>query len=107
MNPGILRNQVVIQRKTSTQSTTGEEVITWVNVAMVWASIEPLRGQEFLEAARLAADIDARIRIRYRAGILPSMRVVFGERIFDIQAVIHVKELKREMQLMVKERIDG
>ena len=109
MNPGDLRNQITIQQKALpvAQDSTGQETPTWSTVATVWASIEPLRGQEFLEATRLQADIDVRIRIRYRPGLKPAMQVLHDNRILQIMAIIHVKEHRRELQLMCKELING
>jgi len=107
MNPGDLRYQIQIQSKTKAQDSFGAETETWSTVATVFAAVDPLRGQEYLEARRLQADIDVRFRIRYRAGITPAMRVLHDGRYFNIESVIHVKELRREIQLMCKELLNG
>jgi SPP1 family predicted phage head-tail adaptor len=106
MNPGDLRQRLTIQRKVPTQSSSGEEDPNWSTLATVWGSAEPLRGQEYLEANRLQADLDIRFRIRYRDGISPNMRVKHGDRYYNIVSVIHVKEQRREIQLMCKELIE-
>ena len=107
MRAGVLHEQVKIQSKSVTRDTDGGEIITWTDVATVWASIEPLRGQEFLEASGLHANVDHRIRVRHMSGILPSMRVLYGDRAFNINAVIQVAERRREIQLMCQELING
>jgi SPP1 family predicted phage head-tail adaptor len=96
---------VTIQQKDPTQDQYGEEVPTWSDVGEVWAAIEPLRGREFLEAQRVGADVTTRIRIRYRSGIVPEMRVVWGDHIYDIEAVIPIEERGREIHLMCKELV--
>ena len=106
MNAGILNKRITIQTKVPTRGASGEEVIVWSEVATVWGSAEPLRGQEYLEANRLQADLDIRFRIRYLDGIKPSMRVKYDDRYFNIVSVIHVKEAKQEIQLMCKELIE-
>jgi len=53
------------------------------------------------------AEVTGKISIRYLAGITPKMRVKHGNRIFDIVSMINPEERNRELQLMVKERIDG
>jgi len=106
MNPGDLRQILTIQNKVPTRSASGAEKDVWSEVATVWGSAEPLRGQEYLEATRLQADLDIRFRIRYRDGIKPSMRVKHGEHYYNIVSVIHVKEQRREIQLMCKELIE-
>lgn len=108
MNAGILNKRIVIQQKSKagTRGASGEELPLWTDLANVWAAAEPLRGQEYLEAMRLQADLDIRFRIRYHEGVRPAMRVFFDGRYFNIVSVIHVKESQREMQLMCKELIE-
>ena len=103
MRAGPLRQRVTIQDKSVSQNTYGEEVITWVDEAIVWAAVEPLRGREFLEGKQITAEVSTRIRIRHRSGIVPEMRVVFGSVIYDIHSIIHIEERKREIHLMCQE----
>lgn len=108
MRAGQLHERVVIQSKSVTRDTYGAETVTWVTHATVWASIEPLRGREFLEARMVQADVDTRIRIRYLSTVTPSMRVLWGARVFEIIAPpIHVGERRRETQLMCREQNNG
>ena len=74
----------------------------------VWAAIEPLRGREWLETRMVQADVDTRIRIRYLSTVTPSMRVLWGTRVFEIIAPpIHLQERKRETHLMCREQNNG
>lgn len=103
MNIGDLRHRITIQQPVESSNTFGEVEKTWQDVATVWASIEPLRGREYFDSQQINAEVTTRIRIRYRPGIKPKMRVVYGERIFDIQSVIDVEERHKEIHLMCKE----
>ena len=105
MRAGRLRHRVTIQEKSAAQNTTGEEIATGADVATVWAAVEPRRGSEFAELERAGAQITTRIVMRYRDGILPEMRVVFGSHVYDIRSVVHVDERGRELQLMCRELI--
>ncbi len=107
MRAGMLNKRITIQQKATpvVQDEFGEEDPVWETVATVWASAEPLRGQEYLEAMRLEADIDIRFRIRYYAGLTPAMRVYYDGRYFNIISVIDVYEHHVEMQLMCKEQL--
>ena len=107
MRVGTLRHKVVIQQNTPTRDSYGAEVDNWIDYATVWASIEPARGREFWESQQVNAEITGKITIRYLAGITPKMRVKHGDRIFHIISVINTEERNRELQLMVKEKIDG
>jgi SPP1 family predicted phage head-tail adaptor len=103
MRAGDLRNRVTIQSKTVVQNSFGEEDITWTELATVWAAVEPLRGREFLDGRMVTAEITTRVRIRYRDGISPEMRVVFGSKVYDVIAVVHIEEREREIHLMCQE----
>lgn len=107
MQAGRLRHRITIQYKSATtQNTAGEEVVTWAKYVDAWASIKPLRGQEYLQARQTQANVDHRIELRYQAGITPEMRVVFGSRIFSIESVLNVDERDFLLQLMCGEQID-
>ena len=105
MRAGQLRHRVTIQQKSVARNSYGEEVITWADVDTVWASVEPLRGREFIEMRRAGAEVTTRIRMRYRSGIAPEMRVVYGSHTYDIKSVVHVEERQRELHLMCREVI--
>lgn len=108
MQAGRLRHRVTIKYKATTQNALGEEVILWTELDTVWASVEPLRGREYMDSRQAQADVDTRVRIRYQEGITvrPSQRVYFGDRVFEIVSVIDVWERNREMQLMCREHIE-
>lgn len=55
---------------------TGETRQDWVELATVWAAIEPLSAREFIQAQATQSQITARIVIRYRDGLDASMRLV-------------------------------
>jgi len=103
MNAGWLRHRITIQEGTSTRSASGAVVEGWVTHVAAWASIEPLRGQEYLAAKAQEAAVSVRIRMRYQAGITQAMRVLYGSRVFEIVSVINYLEKNKELQLMCKE----
>lgn len=103
MRAGTLRQRVTIQDKSVVRDTYGGETISWTDVAEVWAAVEPLQGREYLEARQTMAEVTTRIRVRYRSGITPEMRVEYDSRNYEILAVIHVREQQRELHLMCRE----
>ncbi len=78
MRAGDLRHRVTIQQLTTTRDAEGVTTETWTNVATVWAAVEPLQGREYFQAQAVNAEVTTRVRIRYRAGIVPTMRILFG-----------------------------
>ena len=76
MKAGRLNRRVTIQQKSVARDALGAEVITWVDVATVWAEVSPYSGREFVALRQAQDEITTRITIRYRPGITPAMRVV-------------------------------
>lgn len=67
---------VVIQRATRTADGRGGWTETWADQATVYAKVRPLSGSEVWRFDRLNAVASLMVVIRYRAGVLPSDRVL-------------------------------
>jgi SPP1 family predicted phage head-tail adaptor len=107
MQAGHLRHQIIIQAATTAQDAYGEPVRTWTTHATVRAAVEPLQGREYFVGQQMQSEVSTRIRIRYRTGITPLMRVLWGSRIFEIETVQEVKSNRQELHLMCRENQDG
>lgn len=105
MRAGKLRHLVTLQSPSTARGSAGGTVDAWSDVATVHASIEPLQGREFIAAQQGQARVSHRVTIRYRAGVVPSMRVSFGARLFRIEAVLNTGERNIEQQLMCLEDV--
>jgi SPP1 family predicted phage head-tail adaptor len=103
MQAGKLRHRIVLQKVTMMRDEEGNAVETWSDFVTVWASVEPIRGREYFEAAAINTENDLRFVIRYRSGITSEMRVWYNDRIFDIQSVIDIDEAHKELELICKE----
>lgn len=98
-----LNKRVTIQRLEKVPDDYGQPIDTWVDVATVWAAIEPLRGREYFSAMSEHAEVTTRIRIRYRDDIDRTMKIKHGGTMFEILHIIHPDFAKKELQLMCKE----
>lgn len=105
MRAGDLRQQVTIKQPTHTGDGMGAVATTWGTVTVCWGSLEPLRGREWIESGMENSEIDIRFRMRYYAGITPTMQLYFGSRTFEIVSVINPAERNRELELMLKELV--
>lgn len=103
MNPGNYRHKITIQERLTGQDSYGAPMESWTDLATAWASIEPLSGRELYAAQELNSEINVRIKMRYRPGVLSSMRILYGTRIFDILAVVDIEERHRVLELLCKE----
>lgn len=77
--------------------------IEWQNFITIPASVEPISGREFILLQNTNSELKVRIKTWYYPGVTNAMRVVYGNRIFNIQSIIDYKELHREMHLMCTE----
>jgi SPP1 family predicted phage head-tail adaptor len=103
MRAGILRNYITIQQPTETHDGNLELVLTWSTFTQCWAEILPLNGREYWTAKQVLPEITGKIRIRYITGITPKMRILFGTRYFNINAVLNPDERNIELILLVTE----
>lgn len=107
-NPGSLNKKVTLLKPVSLVDAFGSPYIAWHPVADVSASIEPLRGREFWEAAQVQAEATVRITIRYMKGITSEMRILylFDEKksVYELRGLpIDANEGHTFLQLMCRE----
>lgn len=105
MDAGLMRHRIRIQKPSSERNELGEPINTWIDVANVRASINPLSGRDFIAAMQDQAEVTHKVTIRYNVAVKASMRVLYGNRVFDILHIIDTWEQHREMVLMCKELI--
>jgi SPP1 family predicted phage head-tail adaptor len=77
MDPGQLNQRVTIQQPSASKDALGQRVETWANVADVWAQVQPLKGREFFAAGAMQSEAAVRVRMRWRAGVDGTMRVLW------------------------------
>lgn len=110
MQAGKLRHRVIIESAVVSQDSFGGETTTWSAAGTVWASVEPLRGREYLEAKQQQIEVSTRIRMRYRAGVTSGMRLRWTNpdavvHVFEVVDVIHDATHLRQMELMCVEDV--
>jgi SPP1 family predicted phage head-tail adaptor len=102
MRAGELRERVKLQEKAVTRDAVGGEAVTWKDRATVWAAVEPLSGRELFAAQQVQAETSVRIRMRYWSEVAPEWRVVWQDRVYEVQSVIDTDAAGRELQLMCR-----
>jgi SPP1 family predicted phage head-tail adaptor len=83
----------------------GEPIDEWKPVdglANIWASKEPLLGNEFFAAEQTQSKVEVKFRTRYVSGVTNEMRVQDEEGIYEILSVINVKNLNRDLLMYCK-----
>lgn len=94
---GRLNRRVTIQRKSTTLDTWGQPQASWSDVATVYAHVKTITGSGFVNNEMPAGGTEisrttASIRIRRRRDVTHGMRVLLGESIYDIRAVLPDEE---------------
>jgi len=106
---GHLRQRIRIERPAeSVESAYGGSGISWGLLAERWASVEPLRGSEMLEADQVAGRVSHVVRFRSIAGLELGARdrILFGERVFQIVAALDLRERDRLTEVLCLEDTD-
>lgn len=87
MRSGKLRHRVDIQALDLVQDPdSGEMVSGWTTVwPKVPASFEPLSARDLMAAQAAQSEATARVMIRYRQGVLPTMRVLHRGEVFEMK----------------------
>jgi len=106
MKAGQLRHRIIIQQQVKSQNAIDEWITSWEDWVTCWANIEPAVGKQYYEAKQLDSKVDGKIRIRYRTGVKPTMRVLHGQRILKIVSIIQPQENRKELVLMYTEELD-
>ncbi|WP_303748413.1 phage head closure protein [Stenotrophomonas pigmentata] len=88
---GRLRHRVLIQQQVTIRDDDGVQTTNWVDVATVWASVEPLSAREFIQSGQTQVAVTARITIRYRAGLQASMRILHRGQVYNIAGLLSDK----------------
>jgi SPP1 family predicted phage head-tail adaptor len=91
-NAFALDKQVVLQAKSADRDALNKPINAWVNVlpgdGWMWASVKDVTGRQYVGAGATQNPVQTEIYIRRRAGVLPSMRILHGGFVYDIEAVL-------------------
>ena len=95
---GSLRHRVTIQSRSTAIDSSGEQVATWANFAVnVPAAIRPLSAHELIAARGVQSMTSHEITIRYMAGVVAAMRIIYNNRYFNLAAPLNTDERNIEM----------
>ncbi|MCP3850521.1 MAG: phage head closure protein [Gammaproteobacteria bacterium] len=89
MKAGKLIHRVTIQEPFESKGSMGGTTKTWVNFHKCWADVRELSGREVLQSEQLQSKVIATCFIRYKGNLDASMRLLHGDRIYQIESVIN------------------
>ena len=96
MRSGRLNKKLYIQEVTESTSG-GVKVETWAVYATRRCETNPIRGGEYFAAEQIQDKDPVLFRVRYASGVTTKMRVIYGDKVYDIVAVVNIGGLNREL----------
>jgi len=85
LDAGKLNHRITLQQQVPVQDPeTGEMIVSWGNVAELWAHVEDVSVREFIASAAGQSEVTTRCTIRYRVDIDATMRFLFRGQPYNI-----------------------
>lgn len=100
---GEMNRRITLRTVTLTPDGGGGYSETPVDSAPTWAKIEPLQGDEQLQAMQTGMVRPHRFTIAYRTGMTGATRIVYGSRVFDVKSVVDTDERHEELVILADE----
>lgn len=106
MRAGSLRHRITIQQATSTPDAAGQPIPTWAT----WLANEPAEvlqtdGAEAIRKLQVVAGATHAVRIRYRTGVLTTLRIIWEGRTLGIVGARDIDGRRRELWISCKESV--
>lgn len=98
--------RITIQTPTSTYNATGEEIITWADVATIWAGVTypKTNSTERFEGDQQVVTTSVIFNIRYRDDFNEKDKIVFRDEDYDILNIRYIGR-NREIDIVTEKRI--
>ena len=111
LSAGTLRKRITLQQQTPSLDPYGQQIVSWSDVASVWASIEPSVGRELMAAQAVSLDQPTTITLRWQPAFaspkaVAAMRAVYKGRIFNIHSVENEGERNAVLILIASEGLN-
>ena len=101
---GELNRRITLQYPTKASNLMGGFIITWIDAATVWAKPWTVSSNEATTGMMVSMIRIQKFKIRYRSVLLPSWRIKYGTRYFNITG-IDPDEKNEFIYLTVKEAV--
>ena len=111
IDAGELRHSVVLQQHVTKRDDLGGQSSDWEDVAKIRCRVSTGGGREFYAAQKLSAEITHAVVCRYRPFFedvvsVAAMRLLYRDRIFNINAVVDEDELHQWITLGCTEGVN-
>lgn len=92
------RHKIDFLRHVKDRDDYGEPIDSWeVFKEGVWASKDPLLGNEYFNALTANTKVEVKFNMRYIDGVTNNMRIKHDDELYEILSVVNVRSLNREL----------
>ena len=92
---GKLKHRVTLQSVSRVVAEGGRKETTWPTIATVWARVEPSALGPITRGERLEFPVSHKVTVPYSASYRATRRIVFGNRVFLVNAQVNPGEENR------------
>ena len=104
MQAGRLDRRIIIQQKTVTFDSFGDETESWTELSTVWANVIVKSGRESFNNDQEIAERTVIFRIRYLSTVTERMRISYNSVFYDIESI---KELGRREGMEISTTVNN
>lgn len=97
-----LKHRVTLVREVISSDTLGGGVVSFEDVATVWASVQPISAQDTTLERGIEAVVTYRIQLRYRNDITPDLRIVWQGQTLTITAIMDVAARGAVLEILAR-----
>ncbi len=87
---GVMRHLVTAQVATTTTDALGGQTETWADSFDFWGNVQPLTGQERLQAGEKVGTQPYTVETRYRTDLTRKNRLVWGAHTLEVLSAVNV-----------------
>jgi len=84
---GDLNRRITLQSPSQVQDCYGQPTQDWTDMLTTWAAIRAATSKEVYAASSFVSQVSHIVTIRCRPGIAAKQRILYRDRVFEIQAV--------------------
>lgn len=103
IDPGALRTELVLEEQVLTSDGMGGHAASWVEVAVLFARLEPVSAQSGFGADQTIETMTHRVTLRFRDDVRSGMRFRKQARLFEILTVHDSDETRRYLVCRTRE----
>ncbi len=97
-----MKKRITIQQATISYDEIGGQIVSWQDLATIWAKIEPMHNSEIFTNNKISARERAKITIRYRDDVDNNSRLLVDNTIFQIISIINKDKQNHSLEILAE-----